>query len=125
MVMLAYDENGNPTWFTGSVKIPATSSESDGSHTLTIDLMKSIGGACPSCPNQTPQTHNSGKQLILSFSSLGHGHVTIDGKQRPIKPFNFNYGKGVEKLEGTWAMNYQSPSIKVNIGGLNQIGGVL
>ncbi|BAW79803.1 hypothetical protein TAO_0433 [Candidatus Nitrosoglobus terrae] len=120
MVENTYDENGNPTWFTGSVQIPVFSSESDGSNPLTIDLMESTGGSCSGCSHKAPQTRNSGKQIILSFSDPSHGQLTTDDKQAPIELFNFNYGQGIARLESAWEINYQLASTLIE--GFNKIG---
>src|SRR5699024_10331770 len=55
-------------------------------------------------PHQAPATTDAGIPIKLQFTSREEGTASWLGKQEPIQRFNYNFGEGVEKLLGTWAL---------------------
>ncbi|CAB1274629.1 hypothetical protein [Candidatus Nitrosacidococcus tergens] len=134
--LFIYDNNGNPTWYSGAGNITQNPTQNNSS--TTIDLQQSTGGSCLGCTYTTPQTNAIGKQLLLTFNADGStATATVDGIATALQRMNFAYGEGVQLLLGAWTVvslpvpsssgevpNNSGVSNYIVCSSLNQQGGV-
>ncbi|BAW80342.1 hypothetical conserved protein [Candidatus Nitrosoglobus terrae] len=103
VAVFIYDNNGNPTWYSGSGNINQNLNQNNDN--VTINLQQSTGGPCLGCTYTAPQTSTTDKQLALTFDQSGStGTAVLDGVTTQIKRFNFNLGSGAQKLVGAWTI---------------------
>lgn len=82
-----YDGAGQPIWYllAGNLELEPESGEG---WVLETDLERYEGGACLSCPFQSPVVGTPGGEIRLTFPHRGEGRFQIDhGPERPLKPF--------------------------------------
>ncbi|CAH9016838.1 hypothetical protein [Candidatus Nitrosacidococcus sp. I8] len=101
--LFIYDNNGNPTWYSGAGTITQNSTQNSSS--TTIALQQSTGGPCLGCTYTKPQTSATGKQLLLTFNADGStATATVDGVTTALQRMNFAYGHGAQILVGAWTV---------------------
>lgn len=95
VAVFIYDDDGSPTWYSGSGSIQNNS--------VAIDLHRYKGGPCLGCTYTSPQTNSIGKQLVLTFDeSKSKATATLDGITNHIERFNFKLGNKINQLLGAW-----------------------
>jgi hypothetical protein len=103
VAVFIYDDDGSPTWYSGSGSMQNNS--------VAIDLQRYKGGPCLDCSYTPPQTNSIGKQLVPTFDASGStATASLGGITDHIQRFNFKLGDGVKQLLGSWIITSLFPS---------------